>query len=56
MIYRNGNELQARYYGKKAILYIYKGAKIVWQAVSSCFGAGYWINSYPWKNDNPWKN
>lgn len=30
--------------------------KLVWQAISSCFGAGYWINEYAWKNNDGWKN
>lgn len=28
----------------------------VWRAVHSCFGAGYWINDYPWSNTDLWKN
>lgn len=56
MITRNGLELSARYYGTKAVTYVYKGAKLVWQLVSSCFGAGYWRNDYPWKNTDCWRN
>lgn len=29
---------------------------ILWQAIDSCFGAGYWINSKAWKNQDAWKN
>lgn len=29
---------------------------ILWQAIDSCFGAGYWINSRAWKNQDAWKN
>ena len=47
-----------------SIMYVYhvveeegtKVAKLVWQAISSCFGAGYWINEYAWKNTDGWKN
>jgi len=35
---------------------IYKGARLVWTAVRSCFGAGYWLNDKPWLNDEAWKN
>ena len=56
MIFRDNKELQALYKGNKAILYVYKGARLVWQAISSCFGAGFWRNDYPWKNDDCWKN
>lgn len=42
--------------GGKAVTAVYKGAKLIWESVTSCFGSGYWINDYPWKNDNGWKN
>lgn len=29
---------------------------IVWMAIHSCFGAGYWINNYPWSNKDAWRN
>ena len=60
MINRNSQDLQARYYGDKPIMYVYhitiEGARLVWQAISSCFGAGYWINNYGWKNTDGWRN
>lgn len=33
-----------------------KGARLVWAAVRSCYGKGYWINSAPWSNTDSWKN
>lgn len=56
MIYKGDKEVSARYYGSKAVSFVYKGATLIWQAVASCFGAGRWINTFPWKNDNAWKN
>lgn len=35
---------------------IYKGARLVWTAIRSCFGAGFWINEKPWLNEEAWKN
>lgn len=35
---------------------IYRNDQLLWQSVSSCFGAGYWRNDKPWKNDESWKN
>lgn len=35
---------------------IYAGGKLVWEAIRSCFGAGYWINKRSWINNNAWKN
>jgi hypothetical protein len=61
IIYRNNYQLA----GKKRMLEvgrwqivqeIYNGARLVWTAIRSCFGAGYWINDKPWLNDEPWKN
>ncbi len=56
MIIKNNEELQSLYYGKKQISAVYRGLYLVWQAIRSCFGSGYWNNSSPWRNDEAWKN
>lgn len=56
MIIRNGKELKERYWGRRAIQYVYKGALLVWSAISSCFGSGIWYNDKVWNNNDPWKN
>ena len=56
MIYRNGKEVTLIYYGEKAVSAVYAGARLVWQAVRSCFGGGGWNNDKPWDNDDGWKN
>ena len=43
-------------FGSKALSYIYYGSKLVWQAIRSCFGKGFWVNDKPWANDDAWKN
>lgn len=55
-IFFKDKELSAVYYGKKAIVAIYKGARLVWEAIRSCFGKGYYINEHPWDNEDAWKN
>lgn len=40
----------------KGITAIYAGARLVWQAVRSCFGGGWWNNAKPWDNAEGWKN
>ena len=55
-IYTQLKEISAVYKGKSAIASIYKGAKLVWEAVRSCFGKGFWIQTYPWDNNDGWKN
>lgn len=30
--------------------------KLIWEAIRSCFGSGWWINNRPWINNNAWKN
>lgn len=42
-------------YGK-TVKAVYAGVNIVWQAVRSCFGPGYWTNNKPWLNNEQWKN
>lgn len=56
MITRNGKDLVARFVGRRAVVAVYVGKKLVWQNVRSCFGNGYWKNGKPWKNDEAWKN
>lgn len=62
MIYYQGkHELSGKYkmvhIGKwLSATEIYKGARLVWTAVRSCFGAGFWVNEKPWLNNESWKN
>jgi hypothetical protein len=56
MIYLNQKEFSETHFGGKAVSAIYNGALLVWQAIKSCFGAGYWKNSAPWSNSEGWKN
>jgi len=55
MIYKGEKEITAIYYGEKAIEAIYHGSVLVWQAVRSCFGRGWWIPSKPWLGSDKWK-
>lgn len=40
----------------RAISYIYQGSRLVWQAIRSCFGSGFWTNIKPWSNTEGWRN
>lgn len=42
--------------GSKITCKLVEICSILWQAVDSCFGAGYWVNSKAWKNQDAWKN
>lgn len=54
-MFYQGNEIKImRAYGKM-IQAVYAGTKLVWQAIRSCFGAG-WVNEKPWINSENWKN
>ena len=39
-------------------IYAYVGdeLKLIWEAIRSCFGSGWWITKRPWINNNAWKN
>lgn len=56
MIIKGGKEMSARYHGSKVIMAVYKGVKLVWEAITSCFGSGRWLNERVWKNTDGWKN
>jgi hypothetical protein len=56
MIRIGNKELDFVRVGTRTVSAIYIGTKLVWQAIRSCFGSGYWISTSPWKNDEGWKN
>lgn len=56
MIYINKKELESLFLNNKAVSQIYKGMTIIWEAIKSCFGAGFWKNDAPWSNNEGWKN
>ncbi|MCL1606684.1 MULTISPECIES: MFS transporter [Mediterranea] len=56
MIRIGGRKIGAVYAGHRALSTIYQGARLVWQAVRSCFGAGLWVNVKPWLNEEGWRN
>lgn len=56
MITRGNKEIAVIYRGKKVIAEIRRGAILVWQAVRSCFGKGYWVDDKPYDNEDGWKN
>lgn len=53
---KSGKELSALHIGQAAKSALYIGAKLIWQAVRSCFGSGFWVNQKPWLNNESWKN
>jgi hypothetical protein len=56
MIKKGGKEIIAFYFGRKPLLEMYVGKRIIWQAIRSCFGMGYWVPDSPWTNDDAWRN
>lgn len=56
MIRIGNTEISSVRVGNRVVSAIYVGAKLVWQAIKSCFGSGFWISLSPWKNDEAWKN
>lgn len=56
MIHKDGNELSARFWGKRIVVSVYQGLKVIWLNIKSCFGNGYWENEQPWINNEGWKN
>ena len=55
-IYISKKEINQIFYNNKAIMVLYRGTVIVWEAINSCFGRGYWLNSKGWVNKDSWRN
>ena len=43
------------YWNTRMITAIYRGAELVWQAINSCFGAGFWREDKPWSGTDGWR-
>jgi len=35
---------------------VFRGARLVWQAIRSCFGTGAWLEERPWLDSDAWKD
>lgn len=60
MIIKEGKEVTSIYDRGKQVTAVYRfvaGAwRAIWEAIRSCFGAGYWSDEKPWSDDEPWKD
>lgn len=54
-IYKKGKEVTQLFHSGKVVTAVYKGVVLVWEAINSCFGKGFWANSKPWSNKDGWK-
>lgn len=55
MIIKENKEIVSLGVRGKIIASVYKNCKLVWQAIRSCFGAGYWRGDKPWIGKDAWK-
>jgi hypothetical protein len=51
----NNKDITEIFANNKVISTIYKGGKIVWEAIRSCFGSGMWIPKKAWLYKEGWK-
>lgn len=56
MIIHKGKVIETIKHGNRNIVAVFKGKRLVWQSIHSCFGGGYWANKKPWLNGDGWKN
>ena len=62
MIYQGGDKALAaeyRYVSSRRMLAtaaIYKGSRLTWEGVRSCYGKGYWIEEKPWIDEDKWRD
>lgn len=54
-IVKGGKTLVARRKGAMVAQAVYKGLRLVWMAVRSCFGSGEWVGKKPWIGSEKWK-
>lgn len=56
MITLNNREISKIAKGTGLIGEVKHGLRLVWQRISSCFGAGFWRSEAPWVGSDAWKN
>ena len=39
-----------------SVQYVYRGARLVWEAIRSCYGKGYWAEERSWIDEDGWKD
>lgn len=52
----NNRDIVEIFANNRVISTIYKGGRIVWEAIRSCFGSGMWISAKAWLYNEGWKN
>lgn len=56
MLWIGNKEVGQLWIGGNPVQALYCGAKLIWEAVSSCFGSGFWREKMPWKGKDAWRN
>ena len=56
MIIFDNKEITKINIGQRALSAIYKGSRLIWMAIRSCFGSGLWVQQKPWLDNEKWKN
>lgn len=56
MIYKGTRGISGAFFGSRPIQAVYKGLRLVWTGIRSCFGSGRWIDERPWIDSDSWKD
>lgn len=56
MIYKGNRNIGGVFTKNKAVSAVYKGGRLVWTGIRSCFGSGVWIDEKPWIDEDRWKD
>ncbi|WP_279093898.1 MFS transporter [Muribaculum intestinale] len=54
MIANNGREITSVSLGRRAISAVYRGARLVWQALRDCIAGGWWQHGHGWSRGTGW--
>ena len=55
MLHKDNKDITGVYWNTRMITAIYRGAELVWQAINSCFGAGFFFFFKPWSGTDGWR-
>lgn len=48
-------EITGLYIGARALTAVYRGAVLIWEGISSCFGSGFWKGDRGWRGHDGWR-
>ena len=54
MIFIKQSDIKSIKHGNLGVNQIFNKQLLLWSSIQSCFGAGTWLDNYPWSDNDIW--